>query len=238
MPQNWQKTMTEQTNKYLLKDTVLSTELSRRVDKVAIENYQMHSLVLMENAALNSAQWIANQREPSTALILCGRGNNGGDGLAIARHLDVFGWQVSCLVLGPIDQLSADCRANFDVQQLSGAAIDLVSGTGQATLPKSDLIIDAMLGTGVTGSPREPFATWIQQANDSSAWRVAIDIPTGIDPETGQAFDPAFAADATITFVAKKPAMVEKTAERLFGEIVVQPIGIPSDLLKKILTWS
>ena len=105
-----------------------------------------------------------------------------------------------------------------------------------AAVNSADVIVDAMLGTGAAGDPRPPFDEWIHCANKSNAFRLAIDIPSGICAETGRAGNPAFRADATLTFVARKPAM-ELAASRVhFGEIEVLGIGVPEGLLQRTLT--
>jgi NAD(P)H-hydrate epimerase len=115
----------------------------------------------------------------------------------------------------------------FDATSYSEAICDIEG---------AELIIDSMLGTGATGEPRPPLATWIEAANKSSAAKVAIDIPTGIDADTGAACSTFFITDATLTFVALKPAMMGLQSKKLFGEIAVLPIGIPEQLIHEILS--
>jgi hydroxyethylthiazole kinase-like uncharacterized protein yjeF len=253
-----------------LSSAVLSTEQVRHVDGLAIEEYGMNSLVLMENAALGCVQWLQARfpQSPET-VILCGSGNNGGDGLAIARHLGSLGWNCKSIVLGPVEKLSRDCRANLDIlvkgeqanpphvvlgpkdreaaasqSQSAGDASGSSDGVGHDlanSLRNAGLIIDAMLGTGSRGAPRSPFDTWIVESNSSAAQRVAIDIPTGVDGETGDRPGVAFQPHATLTFVARKPAMAMNAAdleiESVFGEISVLPIGTPSSLNERVLSW-
>ncbi len=229
-----------------LKQSVLTTEQARRVDLVAMKKYHMHSLVLMENAALGCVSWLKNRYsgQPKT-LIVCGRGNNGGDGLVIARHLLAAGWDCRCLLLGPVVRLSADNLANWEILNASCPSnVRLVEGEGAAAddlkqeIAEAELVIDAMLGTGVTGEPRFPFRKWIEWANAHVAQRVAIDIPTGVNAETGDVGERYFQADATLTFVAQKPAMQLKETVKLFGDIEVCPIGLPAEMMEEILGWS
>jgi NAD(P)H-hydrate epimerase len=228
---------------------VLSTEQVRQVDRRAVDAYGMHSLVLMENAALGCVAWIrgrigapvSGQNYPKT-VVLCGAGNNGGDGLVIARHLRTLGWPCDVFALGPIEKLSVDARANAQIL-LAGDAAGIVWCLGgepvdeslRGALADAELIIDAMLGTGFQGAPRSPFDDWIQCANLSHGFRLAIDIPTGVDATTGQRMGAAFAADATLTFVARKPAMANPQTKGLFGQVNVLPIGIPLRLIEEII---
>ncbi len=229
-----------------LADRFLTVDQIRTVDRVAVERFAMHSLVLMENAAIGCVRWLENRfPDQGEAVVLCGRGNNGGDGLAIARHLRVLGWTCKVVVLGPPEKMSADARANFDVLVAGGGRNLLVwQQESQANLQcdlvkqwlgSADVIIDAMLGTGASGEPRAPMHEWIQVANQTRAARVAIDIPTGWDATTGKVSEFTFKADATLTFVARKPAMAMPTAAKLLGEIVVLPIGIPEEQIEELL---
>ena len=250
-----------------LSNRILSVDRIREVDRIAVERFGMHSLVLMENAALVCVRWL-EQHLPDAreAVVLCGRGNNGGDGLAIARHLRVLGWVCRVVVLGPIHKMSADARANLEIL-LAGGGSDLLlwdetsgdvvegsesreaSASERKTPPKenelrmqliewlaeSNVVIDAMLGTGATGEPKEPLSDWIALANQAVTRRIAIDIPTGWNATTGDESVNTFRADATLTFVARKPAMALPTAGRVLGEIVVLPIGIPEELIQELL---
>lgn len=227
---------------------VLSTDQIRQVDRRAIEVYGMHSLVLMENAALGCVAWIrgrigmpvTGQNYPKT-VILCGAGNNGGDGLVIARHLRTLGWQCDVFALGPLEKLSDDARINAQVLMKGDAAgVVWCSGEGadeqlHAAVDEAELIIDATLGTGSQSAPRPPFDDWILHANRSAGFRLAIDIPTGVDAMTGERLAAAFAADATLTFVARKPAMANPKTKGLFGQVSVLPIGIPLGLIQEMI---
>ena len=229
-----------------LANRFLTVEQIREVDRTAVERFRMNSLVLMENAALGCVGWLADRfPEGGNAVILCGRGNNGGDGLAITRHLRVLGWNCRVAVLGPIEKMTDDAHANLEIL-IAGGGRDLLqwgekqqfslqSSTLEEWISSATVIIDAMLGTGASGEPKAPLANWISLANHANALRVAIDIPTGWDATTGAISDNTFNADATLTFVARKPAMRLPTAAMLLGEIVVLPIGIPEEQIEELL---
>lgn len=226
-----------------LESLVLSTEQVRRVDALAVERFGMNSLVLMENAALGCVAWLKSQFPncPQT-LILCGRGNNGGDGLAIARHLQTAGWPVRVVMATDRGQLSPDARANFDILTASGDSRVVMHADGgvppETVFSRTPgVILDCMLGTGASGPLRPPFEQWSAWANSQSATRVAIDVPTGVDAETGVCSETFFQADATLTFVARKPGMLAENADQLFGRIQVLPIGIPAKLIEELLAW-
>ncbi len=222
---------------------VLSVEQVRRIDHQATADYGMHSLVLMENAALNCVRWLesrfADRPQAPHSVVLCGSGNNGGDGAAIARHLGVLGWPCVVYMLGPLDKLSPDAAANANILSKAGDRLLWWQASYQSSLrddlARAELIVDAMLGTGATGNPRPPFDDWIVEANASQAYRVAIDMPTGVDASSGRRGRPSFAADATLSFVARKPGMSHDDASDVFGEIHVLPIGIPASQLQAVL---
>ena len=246
-----------------LRQRTLTVEQSRAVDRLAIEVYGMQSLVLMENAALGCVEWLLHRcPAPQATSILCGRGNNGGDGLAIARHLTNRGWPCQVILLGPASKLANDAQANLNILTAGtgGVPVEILQGPlpvpARKRLSHSTVIIDALLGTGAGGAPRAPLDDWLRAANQGQALRVAIDVPTGVDAELGDAElgdaelgdaelevavleAPAhayFQAAATLTFVAKKPAMLRAAAERLFGEVHVLPIGIPTQMMHEIVT--
>ncbi len=227
----------------ILKTRTLTVAQVREVDQIAIRRYHMHSLVLMENAGLGCTRWLVEQfRIPPTALILCGKGNNGGDGLVIARHLQLAGWVVKVLLLGPVSKISDDAHANWQILAAEGARQCWVwddPSPSALTLDKLfsdvDVIVDAMLGTGASGNPVAPLDDWIRRANQTKAFRVAIDIPTGLNASTGEVGEPIFLADATLTFVALKPAFQNPTAQRYLGDITVIPIGIPAAMVEELL---
>jgi NAD(P)H-hydrate epimerase len=246
----------------------LSVAQIRDVDRIAIERFGIDSLVLMENAALHCANWFEQRfRIPPRVLILCGRGNNGGDGWALLRHLQAAGWPCEAIGWGPVAKFSRDARANWRIVTDNPAAAHgshtasattacLHPGTasfadGSITLVEdadvsssafvadkirsAEVIIDAMLGTGAQGAPREPLRSWIALANAAHGWRVAIDIPTGLDAETGAAASPTFQAAHTLTFVAHKRGFRTATAQAVLGEVSVLPIGIPRALIAELL---
>lgn len=230
-----------------LQQSSLSIAQVREVDRVAIEEYGMNSLVLMENAASGCVSWLRHKFSSSSpassapsATILCGRGNNGGDGLVIARHLTFWGWHCQVIQLGPLEQLSADARHNYLLLTERHGLTVPISQAGltvpqRQQLQQSTVVIDAMLGTGAGGAPRPPLDDWITAANGSSAFRVAIDLPTGIDADSGAQPGLAFRPHATLTFVALKKSMSAAASRPLFGDIHVLPIGIPAQLALQVL---
>lgn len=219
----------------------------RDVDRIALENFGMPGVVLMENAGRGAADWILQSMNsdvndlPKSALVLCGTGNNGGDGFVIARHLHAAHVPVTVCIFGSKERMAPDAWTNFNILSKTRipcrwADVNPVDGDGdlewmQREMSQSGWILDALLGTGAAGAPRGRMATAIELANQSRAKRVAIDLPSGLDGETGEAHIPTFLADATLTFVATKIGFDSPNAKKYLGQIVVLPIGVPPEVL-------
>ncbi len=194
----------------------------------------------MENAGAGCVREILQRKMQRPTVILCGGGNNGGDGFVIARHLANSGVEVAVLLLTDSAGLSGDAKVNFEVLKKMDTSITQcdsdwsVDAFKSAMSKRSDcLVIDAMLGTGATGELRAPFANAVVAANELSAIRVAIDIPTGLDGDTGQS-NLAFKANVTCTFVAMKNGFGSLEAKAWLGEVVVIDIGAPHQIFERV----
>lgn len=222
----------------------LTREQVRRVDQRAIDDYGMSGLVLMENAASGAAEKLATLAEPQPTLILCGKGNNAGDGFAIARHLQVAGWPVKVLLAFPQSQLSGDALVNWRINDRAEIPMETLAATTSDDLAKNldkksldkcmapfGILLDCLLGTGTTGHPRPPLDHIITAANRQNAMKIAIDLPSGLDCDSGIPGRPCFRADHTLTFVAAKRGFANEQARPLLGKIHVIGIGVPKRLL-------
>jgi NAD(P)H-hydrate epimerase len=206
----------------------------RQVDQTAIEQLGMSGLVLMENAGRGAAEKIAAfcSREV-TVCLLCGAGNNGGDGYVIARHLQLLGHSVRIISLVPLEKLSGDADANARIAQRSNLPIHVAEDADslQRLIVDGECVVDCMLGTGATGEPRGIHGDAVRLANQRSGPRVAIDLPTGLDCDSGQPAETTFRADLTITFVAEKDGFHAAEAKPWIGNVEVVGIGVPKCLL-------
>lgn len=222
---------------------VLSRRQVRRVDECAVHELHYPSIVLMENAGRNAAQWIAANlvQYGRRARVICGTGNNGGDGFVIARHLHNCGWSVEIYVVGAAQQMTPDAETNHIIARAIGLSITPLPDAEAAQhafgkFNAADVVIDAMLGTGFAGDVREPMAAAIRALNAAERARVvAIDVPSGFDCDAGTTGNVAIAADHTITFVARKTGFAASGAERYVGEVVVADIGTPPELIDQVL---
>jgi NAD(P)H-hydrate epimerase len=190
--------------------------------------------VLMENAARAAADvaWEMLGGRPADILILCGGGNNGGDGLAIARHLHNRGAIVSIALTTDPSKYANEAKANWDIVRAMGLNVAAAEPNKIAASHPS-LIIDAIFGTGLTQSPRDPFAEIVAAITASAAPVLAIDIPSGMDCDTGKPLGPCVRATRTITFVAEKAGFANPAAAEFLGKVSVGDIGCPRELIEQ-----
>ena len=229
---------------------VLTCAQTRRLDALAVEAFGIPSMVLMENAAralAAVARSMLRDADTRRVVILAGPGNNGGDGLAAARHLHNAGGDVRiCLAADP-DRVKGDAATNLAIVRSMGLSLRVVdAGDPARSVDEAmdgwappGLVIDALLGTGLTHPPRPPISTLIARINDlgESGWGVvSADVPSGLDADTGQAAGAVVRADATVTFAALKPAFRVEAAGRFTGRVNVGDIGAPRELLERLGT--
>jgi hydroxyethylthiazole kinase-like uncharacterized protein yjeF len=196
----------------------------RGVDRWAIEGRAVPSLELMEAAGRAVAEAVAQLAPAGPVRVVCGKGNNGGDGFVAARLLREMGFEVEALLLWPGEELPGDAAVNFE--RFGG---DLVAGDVAARLVGSGAVVDAIFGTGFEGAAREPAAEAIDAINRCDAPVVACDIASGVDASTGEVAGSAVKADVTVTFHAAKLGQRIAPGKWHTGELRVAPIGIPED---------
>lgn len=217
----------------------LTAQQIREVDVLAIEHVGLPGLVLMENAGRAAADFIYDRLvDPrhDRVLVLCGPGNNGGDGFVAARHLRNAGVSVEVVLAAEAERLRGDAATNCNVWKRMGQPVAEVPRAEdvrsvQERIDRAHFIVDALLGTGATGEPRTPLRELIQAANAANARRIAVDVPTGFDADRGLPAAVCFRAEATITFVAAKVGFLEPAAADYVGRIKVADIGVPRALV-------
>ena len=214
--------------------SVLTRDQVRDVDRLAIAEYGMLGLVLMENAGRNSAELLRSIGIVGRVVICCGKGNNGGDGFVIARHLENAGVEVRVLLCIPPSSLSGDAATNFRIIERARTPIVTPPFDWDTELTGADWIVDALLGTGTQGTLREPFITSIAAINAAGCKVFAVDLPSGLDCDTGQSLGGCVRADHTATFVARKIGFDSPDAAQWTGQVHVIDIGVPRALLQKI----
>jgi NAD(P)H-hydrate epimerase len=212
----------------------------RELDVLAIEHVGIPGVVLMENAGRGIAEFVYDRlTDPARArvVVLCGTGNNGGDGFVVARHLHNAGVHVDVVLAAPPEKTSGDAAVNMKILQrmnfgfVRAFEAEGLEAAGEA-LQDADVIVDALLGTGSTGAPRKGLATLVETANAvRHAVRIAVDIPSGLDADKGVVHEPCFRADATVTMVSPKVGFQDAAARAVVGRVVPVDIGTPRALI-------
>jgi len=198
-------------------------ERMRATDAWAIETTGIPSLDLMERAGVGLARVVADRVPDGPIVVVCGKGNNGGDGLVVARLLREEGRDVRVLLTAEVAELRGDAAAN--VERLPGGAPQPFTADA---LDGAACIVDALLGTGFEGEPRGVVGSAIDAINDAGAIVVAADVPSGVDASTGEASGAAVRAAATATFHAAKPGLWIAPGKAHAGAVAVVDIGIPA----------
>lgn len=204
----------------------------REVDRRAIEEYGMSGLVLMENAGRGCVEVLQRLGVKGPVAIACGKGNNAGDGLVMARHLDLRGIEVAVLLFADPAEFTGDALANYQIVQRGGISLHPCWQEAAAAgfLERAEWVVDALLGTGASGPPRPPFDEAIRVLNAASGQKLAIDLPSGLDCDSGSPAEPTFRADHTCTFVALKVGFANPLAAAFLGQVHVIDIGVPRKL--------
>ncbi len=226
----------------------LTRQQVREVDRRAIEEYGMSGLVLMENAGRGTVDVLCRLMDEIDAgrtpvTIVCGKGNNGGDGFVVARHLDIRRLPVKILLLADPADLSGDAAVNFAIVRKSSLPIETFTSPldeprFDAGLAGSAWLVDAILGTGATGEPKSPLAEAIDRMNASGLPILAVDLPSGLECDTGAAARHTIRAAHTCTFVAAKPGFLMPGSVRYLGQLHVVDIGAPRKLIEEATSAS
>jgi len=215
---------------------IMTRDEVRSFDAWAINTLGIPGTVLMENAGRSCAELIINILSDKTnpkVSILCGTGNNGGDGFVIARHLINNSFCVNTAIFGDPEKIKGDARINLDIlkaMEYEPQIVDINQGNLNEIVNEltadSDMIIDSLFGTGLTGQLRPPHQNLIKIINQQNCPILAVDIPSGLDCNTGTPLGCAVKADYTVTFVAVKKGFTTEDAKNYTGQIYIASIGI------------
>jgi NAD(P)H-hydrate epimerase len=191
---------------------------------------------MMENAGASAVRRLQEKFENLSSkniLVFAGLGNNGGDAFVIARHLAGYGSKVTVVLLGLPEKIKTE-ESSWNWQLLKKMnSIKLITSENVSFKPTADIIIDGILGTGISGTIREPYASAIKVINDAPAFKLAVDVPSGLDPDTGNTSNVYVKADVTITFHRMKIGMPKR--KDVCGQIFVEKIGIPPEAEEGVL---
>jgi len=220
---------------------VVDAATMRAMDERAMTEFAMKNLQLMENAGRAVADVVLGELRrrkaaPARVAIICGKGNNGGDGFVCARHLANAGVEVSLFVLAPQGAYRGDSRVNLRTWlKMGGRATLIKSGAdlekNSAALQHAHVVVDALLGTGITGGARGLYAEVIEYINGLWGAVVAVDVPSGLDATTGKAEGPVVRADVTVTMALPKTGFFLPPGASFVGRLEVGDIGMPGALL-------
>ncbi|WP_029514735.1 NAD(P)H-hydrate epimerase, partial [Paenibacillus polymyxa] len=238
---------------------MVTAEEMRELDRYTIDKLGIPALTLMENAGravadevlklshtgpgdipghggiIRTETWSQGRhdlREREHWYILVGKGNNGGDGLVAARHLTDAGLRVTVVYVEPPDTLRGEAAAQRDIIAALGIPV-ILYGRDTLDLRGASGIVDALLGTGTQGPPREPYASLIREANASGVPLVSVDVPSGLDADTGALHEPCIRARVTVCLAYLKRGLVQYPGAGTAGDVVVRYIGIPPGLARE-----
>ena len=209
----------------------LSAEESRNVDWLAKSQGHIMGIVLMENAGRGIVEILLAENLKGKVVICCGRGNNGGDGFVIARHLNAAGVDVHVLLFANPKELMGDACMNHAIIAHSDIPMKVLTSPSAEDLKSifqdAVWVVDALVGTGQKGVLRSPFDIVVRQINESGVKVIAVDLPSGLDADTGIASDPTIKATITVTMVTPKTGFQNPEAQYYLGKLKVVGIGLP-----------
>lgn len=212
-----------------LPEELYSADAVRAIDRYVIDQQGVDGFALMQAAAASAfRRLVRTWPELSAILVLCGAGNNGGDGYLIAANAKRHGFDVKCIAVAPTEKLKGDARKAWQKALDDGVEVQPLGlnpgGVEQLPWGQVDLIVDAMLGTGVTGEPREPFAEIIDRCNQAPAPVLAVDVPSGLDSNQGTVSGVAIRADVTVTFIALKAGLFTGSGPECCGRLFFESL--------------
>lgn len=209
----------------------------KKIDSYCIENLKIPGIVLMENAALKVIKNI-DAKENNIFTIVCGHGNNGGDGLAVSRHLYNMGKRVYVFVLGNVENMTEDCNTNYNILKNMGIKISHINNIEELenlreSIANSDITIDSIFGTGVSREVEGIYSDAISVINENSKYTISIDVPSGFYLEKGEIQKLCISANLTVCFQMYKREFLNYNIDKYTGKVVVEDIGIPEIAIDK-----
>jgi len=208
-----------------------------RATEERAERLGVPRLLLMENAGKAVADYLSAKIGAAgrKMVVVAGTGNNGGDGFVAARHMAAYGALVKVFLVGTDENIrTPEASLNWNILREMKKSVELIRLSDESfmeklrqALSKADIVVDAIFGTGIKGKLKEPYASVIEAINNSRAFKIAVDVPSGLDPLTGEVCGRAVKADATVTFHRVKKGLF--AGEDLVGELVVANIGVPPE---------
>ena len=218
----------------------VTSQKMREIDKRAIEEFGIPSIILMENAGYRAsciALDMLSETKAKKVVCVCGKGNNGGDGFVCARHLINNGVDTDIFLVGEPSRLTGDAKINYNILKKLKARVVILEvqddfGFFENSLKKTSLLIDAIFGIGLSGRVKEPYRKVIDLMNQSKIPILAIDVPSGLDATEGNMLGVCIKAKKTVTFALPKTGFFKNHGPLHVGELITVDISIPDKLLK------
>ncbi|MBC2579564.1 NAD(P)H-hydrate dehydratase [Clostridium sp. DJ247] len=216
---------------------IATAETMRMIDNYCINELKIPGIVLMENAAIKVIKNIDTNTYNSFCII-CTKGNNGGDGFAIARHLHILNKKIQVFLVGNKEEMSDDCKINYEILKKIGIKISKVENIEDINnlrdaIVNSEVTIDALFGTGLSRNIDGIFDSVISIINENSKYTISIDIPSGMDSNTGNILGNCIRANKTVSFQLYKKGFLNYDTDKFIGTIIIEDIGIPETAISK-----
>lgn len=209
----------------------------KEIDRYCIESLKIPGIVLMENAALKVVKNLETDKY-NYYTVICGKGNNGGDGFAVARHLAILEKKLEVFFIGSEESMSEDCKTNYTILKNMGIKINKIHNVEDVnelrdSLERCSVIVDALFGTGLSKDLEGIYDLVISIINENSSHTVSIDVPSGLNNDTGKIMGNCVRANKTITFELYKKGFLNYGSHKYTGEVIVERIGIPTFVIDK-----
>jgi NAD(P)H-hydrate epimerase len=218
----------------------VSVDQMREVDRLMVEEFQIGLLQMMENAGRSLAEQarrlLGGDARGAQVVVLAGRGGNGGGGLTAGRRLSIWGADVAVILGAPRQEYQGVPLHQLGILDHMGILVqDAQPGDSvEATLRSADIVLDGLIGYSLRGAPREPISSLIRMANASGTPLLALDIPSGMNGDSGEAYDPTIRAVATLTLALPKVGLTRPAAREWIGELYVADISVPDAVYRRI----
>jgi NAD(P)H-hydrate epimerase len=216
----------------------VSVEQMREVDRIMVDELHIELLQMMENAgrclAAHTRTWLGGELIGRQVVVLAGSGGNGGGGLVAARRLTIWGASASVVLGQPRDQVRGVPAHQLEILDCMGVPVWTPKQFSPDALKRADAILDALIGYSLQGPPREPIASLIRAANRAHAPVIALDVPSGLDGDSGQAFDPTIRAATTLSLALPKTGLGRLGAQEWVGDLYIADISVPAQVYQRL----
>ncbi|MDX1900906.1 MAG: NAD(P)H-hydrate epimerase [Gammaproteobacteria bacterium] len=216
----------------------LSRDSVRKMDETAIKEFDIPEIILMENAGRSVTEFLLNAHIKAKIIVCCGKGNNGGDGLVIARHLSNHHVPVKVFLFADEKSIQGSSSINYKIVKKSGIEVQCISNENgdfsnfESELKSADCVVDALLGTGLQNEVNAFYTKVISSMNEFSKEMIAVDIPSGLDCDTGKPLGISVRANTTLTIGVLKDGFLNSDSSEWTGKVFLMDAGYPC-LLKK-----